>query len=379
MSFLQRVATKTILVSANALGLRNAVLELLLPETIPTTGQVLVAGAPTTDVVPLGWADPGAGAGAEAFTDLTDTPSAYAGQALQLVRVNTGTDALEFVAPSSLTFDAGVTIGADQAVSFPSSDYPLVESNLATYGLPQSVSSTPGAVMVVSALTGPGGVNVLETTDALLFREIAAGTKTLQVSSDTGDEVELLLRTGSTDMFVIASAGTDVEIGRAGAGSGLAIRNNGNLTKWPTTAGSVGAVLGLTAAGQLGFTEPVYGSELATVSVASATRDATSYATLTGASLTVGAVPAGTYALSWSATARRLTGGQGFRMRVYDGTTVLWEIVKEALNTQDRVPCSGLVHLTDPAGLTLSLQAATYGAGAEIQIDNITMEFARRS
>lgn len=43
-------------------------------------------------------------AGATEFTGLSDTPSAYTGESLKLVRVNVGETALEFTAPTTTTY-----------------------------------------------------------------------------------------------------------------------------------------------------------------------------------------------------------------------------------------------------------------------------------
>lgn len=62
-------------------------------------GQVL-AKASNTDY-DTEWVTGGGGGGAEAFTDLTDAPSSYAGQGGKVVAVAAGEDGLEFVAPQS--------------------------------------------------------------------------------------------------------------------------------------------------------------------------------------------------------------------------------------------------------------------------------------
>lgn len=62
-------------------------------------GQVLTADGAGG----AAWEDPAGGAGA--FTDLTDVPSSYSGQANKLVRVNAGATALEFTAPPAGTGD----------------------------------------------------------------------------------------------------------------------------------------------------------------------------------------------------------------------------------------------------------------------------------
>jgi hypothetical protein len=63
------------------------------------------------DSVTSTWKNAAVSGGITAFLGLTDTPSDYTGEALKLVRVNTGEDALEFVAPSAGVTDHGVLTG----------------------------------------------------------------------------------------------------------------------------------------------------------------------------------------------------------------------------------------------------------------------------
>ena len=60
------------------------------PITVGSTAQV--------------WESAGGGGGATTFTALTDTPSAYTGEAGQIPRVNAGETALEFVNPNTGSF-----------------------------------------------------------------------------------------------------------------------------------------------------------------------------------------------------------------------------------------------------------------------------------
>ena len=67
-----------------------------------SSNELLIAGGPHTAREVQAWTLSGAGGGGAAdFTGLTDTPSAYTGQAGKLVSVNSGATALEFTNPSS--------------------------------------------------------------------------------------------------------------------------------------------------------------------------------------------------------------------------------------------------------------------------------------
>lgn len=79
------------------------------PSAYGTSTQILSMNA-TGDAVE--WVDmPTGGSGASAFSDLTDTPTAYTGSAGKLVAVNTTEDALEYVDAPSGGGGASVTTG----------------------------------------------------------------------------------------------------------------------------------------------------------------------------------------------------------------------------------------------------------------------------
>ena len=113
-----------------------------------TAGFVLATGGPAAAPV---WVTLD-----KAFTDLTDTPSAYTGQGGRIVAVNAGATALEFIATA-----AQVTTLTTQAAAFSITNTLLEGLNVA-----QTTFATAGNVTVPSGLTGTEPMEVVWVSGA---------------------------------------------------------------------------------------------------------------------------------------------------------------------------------------------------------------------
>lgn len=83
---------------------------------------------------------PRAGGGASAFTDLTDVPNSYVGQALKLARVKAAEDGLEFAAGGG--GGASITVGT------------YIGDGTVNRAIPHGLGSTPKLVRIVVTDSG---------------------------------------------------------------------------------------------------------------------------------------------------------------------------------------------------------------------------------
>jgi hypothetical protein len=106
----------------------------------------------------VGSVTPGGGGGTTVFTGLTDTPANYTGSGLDLVRVNAGETALEFVTVAAGTVDAPSKIIRNYTAGVLLRDvvYQRADGTVDRADADAGVASTIPVVGVVSAIDSPG-------------------------------------------------------------------------------------------------------------------------------------------------------------------------------------------------------------------------------
>lgn len=160
--------------------------------TIPA-GERRVLYSTGVDVIEL--ANPSSGG--STFTGLTDTPSAYTGEALKAVRVNAGETALEFYTP------AGASKTLTVAVSDETTDITTGTAKI-TFRAPQAMTisavraslSTAASVGTVTVDINEAGVSILSTLltiDATEKTSTTAATPAVISDAAIADDAEITI------------------------------------------------------------------------------------------------------------------------------------------------------------------------------------------
>lgn len=220
----------------------NGTTRILVKTTLAVGDTLVYTDGEGFRVITLNGAIKSSGSGASTFLDLTDTPTVYTGAGLDLVRVNTGETALEFVDPTTLT-------------TFEATDVGMAEAQLSTRpwefilpgtGIAVTIEGEQGDALRLSAVASEidhGGLAGLTDDDhaAYLLASDATNRATFAANwtdlTDTGSttlhshtttaDLDLIDGTITTQPWETIIAGSNITITESSDGSAIVIASTG--------------------------------------------------------------------------------------------------------------------------------------------------------
>lgn len=225
---------------------------------LPTDGLTLYNT--TTDKFTVrqdgAWVEMGSGSGgASAFTDLTDVPSSYSGQALKLVRVNAGATGLEFADPSIYGHtiqEEGVSLTQRALLNFVGSAINAADDS-GSGATKITMQHYLNEIASLSSASTPGFLYLQQTGDLIVARQINGSTAISVSSPELGnitiDATGILGRisTLSGFGFIVDTGSGTAAFRQLVAGTGINITNPTGSAGNPTISSTGLASLSVSA------------------------------------------------------------------------------------------------------------------------------------